>query len=180
MSTPRIPKPAVLFLSILAAEWEHREDLLGRLCDHFGALQYSRGPFPFTRTSYYDEELGTPISRMVLAFDRLLPHDELAAAKLFTNELEQRYARPDGSRVFNLDPGLLSLERLVLATGKNYTHRIYLGRGIWGDLTLIYKEGDWRSMEWTFPDYADPQMQKHLTLLRERYKSAVQTMQNPK
>ena len=84
--------------------------------------------------------------------------------------MEQRRAGPDGRRLFNLDPGLLSQERLVLATGKNYTHRLYLGQGIWGDLTLIFQNGGWRAQPWTFPDYAGPELQEHLTRLRVRHK----------
>ncbi len=64
----------------------------------------------------------------------------------------------DGKRQVNLDPGILSEERLILATGKNYTHRIYLRNGIYGDLTLIYGKGSYRTLPWTYPDYSDPRL----------------------
>ena len=69
----------------------------------------------------------------------------------------------------NIDPGYLLLERFVLATGKNFTHRIYLGGGIYADLTLIYTRGDFQALPWTYPDYADPRMIRHLNQIRHRY-----------
>jgi len=167
--------PALLVCSVLSARWQRIwPGLLHELEDLFGPVAGVHGPEPFTHTGYYDAELGAPLQRRFLAFDELLPHDRLAWAKLQTNELERRHSREDGRRLVNLDPGLLSLERLVLATGKNYTHRIYLSQGIWADLTLIYQRNKWQVLPWTFPDYADSSMQHHLLRLREHYKERVQ------
>ena len=99
----------------------------------------------------------------------VLPLDGLAAVKVATNALERDSAGPDGRRLVNLDPGYLTLERLVLASGKNFTHRVYLGRGIWADLTLIYQGGDWVSLPWTFRDYASAPVQAFLTRVRDGY-----------
>ena len=90
------------------------------------------------------------------AVERLVPQDQLAAIKLKTNELETRW-EVEGQRQVNVDPGILSAERLVLATGKNYIHRIYLGSGVYGDLTLIYSQGSYRPLPWTYPDYQVPE-----------------------
>lgn len=171
MSRPQLPEPALLVLSVLSARMEELwPDLSAQLQELFGPLLDDHGPLPFTFTTYYNAELGAPIMRRLLAFATLLPHDRLAWAKRETNKLELASSREDGRRLVNLDPGLLSLERLVLATGKNYTHRIYLGQGIWADLTLIYQRGAWQTLPWTFPDYADSEMQAHLFRLRERYR----------
>lgn len=129
---------------------------------------------PFVETHYYDQELGVPISRRILSFASLVDPASLVEIKLFTNGLEQEYLE-DGHRIFNLDPGLLSLERLVLATGKNYTHRIYLRNGIWADLTLIFQDRGWQTLPWTYPDYAGTRVQQFLTWMRERYKEQLST-----
>ena len=171
MSAPRTPDPGMLFLSLLSSSWEGlRERLLPRLGERFGPVTACSLTMPFDKTAYYDAELGAPIFRRVLCFEELQPLDALPRLKHFTNALEQELAQSDGRRVFNLDPGLLTLERLVLATGKNFTHRIYLGDGIWGDLTLIYTRGSWQSLPWTFPDYADAPMRELLTALRALYR----------
>ena len=126
--------------------------------------------FAFDQTEYYDAELGTPITRRIVAFDRLRPLDELADIKLFTNGLEQRDAK-GGKRLFNLDPGFITMQNLVLATGKNFSHRIYLKEGIWADLTMIWQKKQWVVFPWTFPDYAGDDMKLRLTKLRQSYKN---------
>lgn len=173
MSAPRLPLPGRAFLSVLGARWEAfwpalRVELEGLL----GPADYESAPIPFSHTAYYDAELGTPVLRRILSFARPLPLDGLPEIKLATNGLEDRWRGKDG-RLFNLDPGYVTQERLVLATGKNFTHRVYLARGIWADLTLIYQGGDWLDLPWTFPDYAAPEMKKHLTRIREMYRDSL-------
>ena len=173
MSIPTKPLPAMLFMGILAADWSGLDDLRRALVDRFGPLQIESDWMDFGFTDYYNEELGSPVKRLAMVFTDLVDQARLAEIKLWTNDLEIEKARPDGSRVFNLDPGLLTLERLVLATGKNFAHRIYLGHGIFGDLTLMYKKGGWQAQPWTFADYAHADMQEFLTRVRQVYKQYV-------
>jgi hypothetical protein len=173
VSAPRLPLPGRVFLSVLGARWEEFwPTLRHELEEILGPVDYESKPFPFNRTGYYDAELGTPILRRVLSFEPTLPLDGLAEAKLATNRLEELWRR-DGRRLFNLDPGYVTQERLVLATGKNFTHRVYLSRGIWADLTLIFQGGDWVDLPWTFPDYATQEMKTHLTRIREMYRDSL-------
>ena len=170
MSTPRTPDPGMLVMSVLSADWDGfwpgvRDELSARL----GSFEASE-PFAFDQTEYYDRELGTPIVRRLLAFDALRPLDELADIKLWTNAVELAHAR-DGRRRFNLDPGFLTMQSLVLATGKNFSHRIYLKGGIWADLTLMWQRKRWVDFPWTFPDYAGEAMKTRLTKLRLSYKT---------
>ncbi|MFW5730882.1 MAG: DUF4416 family protein [Desulfonatronovibrionaceae bacterium] len=169
MSIPKTPDPGKVFLSILCSRfediWPELEQLLTA---ELGSMDYQTQPFSFNETAYYDQELGTPILRRIAAFETLKPLDSLVDLKLFTNRLENSFAA-GGCRLFNLDPGLLTLERLVLASGKNFTHRVYMGKGIWADLTLIFTRGDWQDLAWTFPDYASEKMKKHLRAIRSRY-----------
>jgi hypothetical protein len=176
MSTPALPVPARAFLSVLSARWdEFWPGLKPRLVDIFGDVDYESEPLPFTLTEYYDAELGSPIFRRILSFNRPMAMDCLAEAKLATNCLEADWTC-DGRRLFNLDPGYITAERLVLATGKNFSHRVYLTRGIWADLTLIYHRGNWFDLPWTFPDYASPEIKGHLTRIREMYKASLRNL----
>jgi hypothetical protein len=136
--------------------------------DRCGPLDFLSPVRPFDYTAYYEKEMGAPLFRRWGTFGRLLAPDGLAAMKLLTNGMEDR-RRIAGKRTVNLDPGLLSAERLVLATGKDYSHRIYLGRGIFGDLTLIYSQGSFQPLPWTYPDYRDPDTVALFNILRERY-----------
>jgi hypothetical protein len=136
--------------------------------ERFGPLDFLSPVRPFDFTAYYERELGASLLRRWGTFARLLAPDGLTAVKLATNALEDRLRAGD-KRTVNLDPGLLSAERLVLATGKNYVHRLYLGRGIFGDLTLIYARGSFQPLPWTYPDYQDPEAIGMFNRLRERY-----------
>ena len=113
------------------------------------------GAFPYT--TYYDNEMGRGIRRQTAGFLNLVAPESLPDIKLRTNEIETSLLR-DGKRQVNIDPGLLSPERFVLATGKNFTHRVYLRDGIYADLTLIYQKGAYRPLPWTYPDYREPRV----------------------
>ncbi|MDQ1331574.1 MAG: hypothetical protein QG578_1842, partial [Thermodesulfobacteriota bacterium] len=97
-----------------------------------------------------------------------IEQQDLSQVKKFTNDIELRYSE-NGKRAVNIDPGYMLCERFVLATGKNYTHRIYIGNNIYADLTLIYQEGGFKKLPWTYPDYADRKMLIYLKNVRDKY-----------
>jgi len=171
MSAPKIPDPGLLVISVLSANWDKFwPALLEELEVEFGPADWVSEEFIFDQTDYYDEELGSPISRRIVEFESLCPLDKLADVKLFTNTLENK-SRTGEDRLFNLDPGFITLQSLVLATGKNFSHRIYQKDGIWADLTLIWQKKQWVGFPWTFPDYAGDDMKSRLTKLRLSYKT---------
>ena len=98
--------------------------------------------------------MGSPLFRRLFGFKQLIQQHDLGQIKLTTNSIEHQYSSGN-KRLVNIDPGYLLHERFVLATGKNYSHRIYIGKGIYADLTLIYCHGRFESLPWTYPDYAD-------------------------
>jgi hypothetical protein len=173
VSTPASPLPALLFCSVLASDWRRLDELRDALANRFGDVALVSEPIAFTQTAYYNEELGEPVSRRFIAFDSLREQDRLLDAKLDCNKIERTFARKDGRRRFNVDPGLLNYERVVLATGKNFPHRIYLGRGVFADLELTFERGRWKVLPWTYPDYAGLEIRNQLTKLREMYKAKV-------
>jgi hypothetical protein len=123
----------------------------------------------FTYTAYYDDEMGRGIRRQTAGFLNLVAPESLPDIKLRTNEIETNLLG-GGKRQVNIDPGLLSPERLVLATGKNFTHRVYLRYGIYADLTLVYQKGAYRPLPWTYPDYREPEFLHYLEVLRKKLK----------
>ena len=125
--------------------------------------------YDFDFTDYYAGEMGSPLYRRVLVFERLIEQEHLVRIKVKTNQIEQAFA-VQGARQVNLDPGYLLLERFVLATGKNFSHRIYLGQGIYADLTLVFQDGRYQALPWTYPDYASPQLRDFLLQARQRYR----------
>ena len=172
MSTPRIPDPGLLLVSILCARWDDCwPQLLNDLEDRFGPADHGVRAVRLRPDRLLRRGAGgRPSPGRLVTFETLRPLDELADIKLFTNGLEERCAE-GGNRLFNLDPGFITRERLVLATGKNFSHRIYLKDGIWADLTLIWRKKGWQDFPWTFPDYAGDDMKSRLTKLRQSYKT---------
>jgi hypothetical protein len=122
----------------------------------------------FDYTRYYEPEMGDRLVRRMFSFRHLVHQADLPGIKTFTNDLETRFSN-DGRRTVNIDPGYLLHERFVLATGKNFTHRIYLSDGIYADLTLIYQNNTFQALPWTYPDYVGEKMIRFLSLVRRRY-----------
>jgi hypothetical protein len=168
MSTPRPPAPAKLVISLILQDRSLIGPLVDRLMARFGPLDMVSAWLDFDFTGYYAAEMGTPLFRRMLTFRDLIAQEELPEIKAFTNGIEAGFAE-GGRRRVNIDPGYLLLERFVLASGKNFTHRIYIGGGIYADLTLIYTRGRFQTLPWTYPDYGDPGMLRHLHQIRRRY-----------
>ncbi|MCE5335857.1 MAG: DUF4416 family protein [Desulfobacteraceae bacterium] len=167
MSQPREPSSTKLVIRFLFHDPEVQELALRRLAELFGPLDFVSAPGPFPYTSYYDAEMGVGLLRQTASFVDLVAPDFLPEIKLQTNEIEKRLSC-DGKRQVNIDPGILSEERFVLATGKNFTHRIYLRAGIYADLTLIYQKGGYRALPWTYPDYQEPEFLHFLGVMRKK------------
>jgi hypothetical protein len=170
MSVPAPPRPAKLIVGFFLARQTLAEAVAGRLADLFGPVDLASEWLPFDFTDYYEKEMGRPLYRQLLAFKNLIDQEQLPDIKHQTNAIESAFAREDRREV-NIDPGYLLLERLVLATGKNFSHRIYLRRGIYADLTLVYRKERFESLPWTYPDYADARLQAFLFEVRKKYAS---------
>ena len=168
MSRPQPPQPAKLVIGMFLKEKHLLVPVTAALTEKFGTVDMVSSWFYFNYTNYYESEMGGPLFRRVLAFKTLIRQEALAEIKNITNGLEQAYATA-GKRSVNIDPGYMLLERFVLATGKNYTHRIYIGRQIYADLTLIYTQGRFQTLPWTYPDYGDPKMLTYLEQVRQKY-----------
>ena len=167
MSIPREPPSAKLVAGLLFSDFAVRDQALETLFRSYGPFDFLSEPQRFTHTTYYNREMGSDILRQVCGFLNLLRPESLPDIKLVTNQLEAQLAQK-GKRRVNIDPGLLSEERLILATGKNYTHRIYLRSGIYADLTLVYQNGAYRALPWTYPDYREPTLLHFLGILRQK------------
>jgi len=168
MSIPREPMPAKLVIGLFMKDRTLFEPAAVELADGLGSVDIISSWMPFDYTTYYEPEMGTPLFRRLLTFKRLIRQDQLPDIKLTTNRLEQSFAE-NGRRRVNIDPGYLLYERFVLATGKNFSHRIYIGSRIYADLTLVYQRGRFQKLDWTFPDYADEPMLQFLTRVRCKY-----------
>lgn len=168
MSHPKPPAPAKLIIGIITGDTDLLVPVADRLADAFGDIDMISPWLAFEDTAYYAPEMGKGLQRRMLSFKSLIAPDRLAPVKNSTDAIENDFLE-NGNRLVNIDPGLLTHERLVLATGKNFTHRIYIGRQVYADLTLIYQQGRFQSLPWTYPDYRRANMRDFLIRVRKKY-----------
>jgi hypothetical protein len=165
------PAPVKLFCALLLARSVSQGEVEEVLQHYFGTIVLRSQPFPFTQTAYYTREMGADLLRLYIAFEPLIPMAELAAIKHTTNTLEATWAMPPGQRRVNLDPGYLDLAKVVLATTKDHAHRLYIGAGIFAEVTLRYRHRAFHPWEWTYPDYRLPTTRSFFDQLRALYKT---------
>ncbi len=168
MSTPQEEKKVKMITSIFSREEKLIQKAILQMKILFGPTDWISETFPFNRTRYYAKEMGWPLYRKFISFSRLIYPDSIVDIKLTTNNIENEH-RFNKKRQINIDPGYISLERLVLATGKNYTHRIYLTKGIYADLTLVFQAGTFHPLLWTYPDYKDEAIISCFNMVRNNY-----------
>lgn len=164
------PQPVRLIVGLLAID----EDCLQKAAE---ALRGSYGPtdivspvWPFAFTRYYENEMGLTILRQFLSFKNLIDPGDLAGIKHQTNALERKLADSLGRAVprpVNLDPGIIETSKLILASTKNFSHRIYIGQRIYAEVTLMYNKGVWTALPYTYPDYQQATYQAFFSQVRE-------------
>jgi len=132
-------------------------------------IQYQSKEFPFNQTDYYSTEMGEGLKRSFLSIKGLQSLESSAAWKLKTAEIEQQLSSK-GNRRINLDPGYLDLSRVVLLSGKEGSHKIYLRNGVWADLVLLKDKGGYRNLPWTFPDIRIGSYNEFFLQIRKEFK----------
>ncbi len=168
MKPLKTPVPAQFFCGLLFSNRTAYQGASSELEKRFGNIAHTSPEWPFDHTHYYDQEMGSGLARIFLLFSELVPQDSLIQAKLACRKIEEKFMTGRGRQV-NIDPGLLTPERLVLATGKNFTHRIYLGEGVFAEVTLMATRSGFKPLEWTFPDYATPEIMGFWNRRRKEY-----------
>ena len=123
-----------------------------RLKKIFGRVDFQSEPLDFNYTTYYEKEMGSDLKRRFISFSKLIPIEDLYRIKIYTNRLEAKLSN-HMQRQVNIDPGYMDLAKLVLASTKDYAHRIYLGKGIFAEITLSYRNTSFIPNDWTYPDY---------------------------
>jgi hypothetical protein len=156
-------------MGLIFKEEDFFRQVIQDLQKEFGETDFISRRFPFDFTQYYTKEIGEDLSRCFITFKQLISRDALPDIKLATNRLEEKFAGPGGNRRINIDPGYLCMEHVILATTKAYTHRPYLGKGIYADMTLIYRSKSYQPLDWTYPDYRQEETLRLFNRFRKEY-----------
>jgi hypothetical protein len=166
MGKPYPPHPVLLFVGALYREEKHLSAAKEKLRFFFGESAFESLPAPWDYSAYYEEELGSPVRRRFIFFREMINPGSLCDIKLKTNEIEDELSA-GGKRTINLDPGYLAPHQVVLASTKNYSHRLYAGKGIYAEVTLVYRDGRYRPHMFTYRDYASGQYAEIFAMARK-------------
>lgn len=166
---PNEPIPVKLFCGILYSDEILLKKAEDFLIQKFGNIDYKSKSFPFDITDYYESEMGKPIFRVFLSFEKLIDPGILPQIKIECNEIEDKLAI-SGKRKVNLDPGYLDYDKVVLASAKYNAQKIYLNNGIYADPTLFYKKGKFIPLDYAFPDFKKGIYEQVFLEMRVRYK----------
>jgi len=166
------PEPVKLFCGILAADKQYLQQAKESLQRELGNTDLESDIWDFDKTEYYKDETGDNILRQFVSFEKPIDPGRLAEVKHKTNEIEKKLASLGGDlpRPVNLDPGVIETSKLVLATTKNYSHRVYIGERMYAEVTLTFHKGGWKPFDYTYPDYARQRYHKFFTDARNRLK----------
>jgi len=169
MGKPTPPESVKLIASMLWREEEAFYGALEEMVVRWGAVDFISERLEFKYTDYYEREMGNNLWRKIVSFESLISPDSIPAVKLLANEIEASFSSASNGRTVNIDPGYLNAYHLILATTKSCPHRPYLQKGIYADVTLIYREKSFRALPWTYPDYRSGSMTAIMTVLRQKY-----------
>jgi hypothetical protein len=178
MADPLVPAPALL---VVASFSRHAEALAwaeDRLRESFGEVALVSLSYDFNQTAYYEASMGPELRKRLVVHERLCLADGLADVKRRTNELERELAclgRFPEPRPLNLDPGFLTLGKFMLATTKDQAHRIYLGNGVYAEVTLRFQAGAFEPWPWTYADYRQPLVRAFLKEARDFLRQRLST-----
>lgn len=166
------PDPVKLICGFIFSGQTVLQHALARLQVRLGPVDVHSDVFPFTHTDYYLSEMGSDLGRVFVSFERLIRCEQLPEIKILTNGLEENLALDSSGclrRRINIDPGYLEASKLVLASTKNFSHRIHVGRSIYAEVTLQYRANKFEPLPWTYPDYQDPRVLDFLLRVRRVY-----------
>lgn len=160
--------PVKVFCGLIYGDEGIIEKVQRKLEEKWGKIDSVAGPFPFDFTDYYNREMGENLKRRFVSFSRMVIPERLWEWKIFTNKVEEEFSQNKKRRV-NIDPGYIDLSKVVLLSTKDFYHRIYLGYGIYAEVTMFYKKGKYEFFPWTYPDYMSENYLKFFRSLRECY-----------
>ena len=167
MSEPMKPISVIPFVGVLVHP-EVNFTTISDICKELlGSFAFMSDRLEFDMTDYYSAEMGKGLVRFWVGADYRTTPDVLVPLKWRAYQIEQEHLRPDNTRTLNLDPGYVAPSKVVLATFKDFSHRLYLGRLVYGHLELVFEQGHFKSLPWSYPDYSTQEAIRFMTKLRE-------------
>ncbi len=169
MGIIKINPPVKFFTAITFKEDTPLKRILNKLEQILSPIDTKSPAYAFDQfTDYYQPEMGVELQKQMISFLEIKPAETIVEIKIATNKIEDEFSE-NKRRTVNIDPGYICAAKMILATTKDYDHRIYLNRGIFGDVHLRFRQGHFTFNEWTYPDYRQEQITSYFEKLRGLY-----------
>ena len=178
MGSVRGLHPVKLFTGVIVSDKKLIDEVERHLIDAYGPIDFRSPVIPFDFTDYYAREMGDILDRIFFSFEPLIDADRLPEIKRRTNEIEAALVQslPAVARPVNIDPGYVEHSKVILASTKNFYHRIYVGKGIFAEVTMHFRNNTFQFFPWTYPDYQSKDYQDFFIRMRQIYRSQLRTM----
>ena len=135
--------PSLRFAAVFGQQTEALDWACERATGEWGQVLLQSADIEFDMTSFYEKSMGDGLKKRLIAFQPLIDPMELVQSKVDSNQWEldyktQGHRQPGADRPVNIDPGYLTEAKVVLMTTKDRDHRLYMGSGIYAEVTLFY------------------------------------------
>ncbi len=171
----RKPLKVKIITGFLSDDPERITSAKKALSRRLGDIDIESGIMDFNYTDYYKKEFGTGLKRQFVGFEKLVSQEGLHKVKLISGDIERAFSQ-NGSRTVNIDPGFVNHAKLVLFTTKDYSHRLYLGSGIYAEVTLRFVNEGFEPLPWTYPDYRTPEYLSFFNEARKIFSSQIKRL----
>jgi len=170
--------PVKLVCGIIATQEDVFTSSIAYLTDSFGPIDLTSTLMEFKFTDYYKKQMGQGLKRKFVSFAETVPPEKLSEAKIQTNMLEEEIKKQFGSahRTVNLDPGYLTASALIMATAKDFSHRIPLQKGIYAHLEFLFGKKEVKILNWTYPDFRTDEYQQFFLTVRKIYLNQIKDL----
>ncbi len=171
MSHPGDPEPVKFFCGILTPRKEILQEIFLLLSSNTYEIEDESPWFEFIWSQYYEKEMGGPLYKKLVSFIGLQSPDRIVEFKLFSYQIEKQFCSPSPphGRIVNLDPGYLHTGQVLLTSFKHAGYRVYLRRGVYAEVELLYRNKSWNPLPWTYPDYRTEDYRTFFTKVRKTY-----------
>jgi hypothetical protein len=175
MTEARSFSSAKLICGLIAARSDVFSKAENLLINLYGKVDHSSPLIEFDCTDYYEKQMGSGLKRKFVSFTPLFSPEDLSEIKIRTNQLEEEIRTDFRSslRIINIDPGFLTASSVIMATAKDFAHRIPLQKGIYAHLEFLFGRNDIRTLSWTYPDFQKKAYQKFFLEARKIYLSQI-------
>jgi len=172
------PMPVKIFVGMVSGDAALFEEIGAKLEEVLGKSDLRSPEWKWEHTNYYLKEMGGDLKRQFIFFKRLVNPGMMPDLKLKTIEMENMYLNANGGRKINLDPGYLDSARVLLVSSKDFSHRVYIGKGIYGEVTLVYSGNDFQILPYTYPDFKFKEYHDLFKKARRSYQSEMESLKD--